>query len=47
MVTAFFESKDLIYTHIVSRGEFINANYIVSVLDNILRYLRKKRPDLA
>jgi hypothetical protein len=45
MVMTLCDSKDLFYTQIISRGESISANYIVSVLNTILRHLRKKRPD--
>ncbi len=46
IVMAFFDSKGLIYTRIVPKGQSINANF-VSVLDTVLRQLRIKRPDLA
>ena len=47
MLLAFFDSKGLIYTHIVPRGSTVNAAYIVKVLDVFMRHLRKKRPVLA
>jgi hypothetical protein len=46
MVMAFFDSKGLIYTYIVPKGQPVNANYIVTVLGTFLRHLRKKQPDL-
>jgi hypothetical protein len=46
MVMAFFDSKGLIYTHIVPKGQPVNTNHIVTVLGMLLRHLRKKRPDL-
>jgi hypothetical protein len=47
MVMAFFDSKGLIYTHIVPKGQPVNANHIVSVLSTFLRHLRKKQPELS
>jgi len=44
MVMAFFDSKGLIYTHIVPRGSTINANYIVMTLGKFMKNLKKKRP---
>jgi hypothetical protein len=46
MVMAFFDSKGLIYTHIVPKSQPVNVNHIVTVLCMFLRHLRKKRPDL-
>jgi hypothetical protein len=46
MVMAFFDSKGLIYTYIVPKGQPVNANHTVTVLGTFLRHLRKKQPDL-
>jgi hypothetical protein len=43
MVMAFFDSRGLIYSHIVPKGAKINANYIVKVLGIFLKKLRQKR----
>ncbi len=42
-----FDSKGLIYTHIVPRGSTVNAAYIVKVLDVFMRHFKKKRPVMA
>ncbi len=47
MLLAFFDSKGLIYTHIVPRGSTVNATYIVKVLDVFMRHFMKKRPVMA
>jgi hypothetical protein len=47
MVMPFFDGKGLIYTHIVPKGQPVNANHIVSVFSTFLRHLRKKRPELS
>jgi hypothetical protein len=47
MLLAFFDSKGLIYTHIVPRGSTVNAAYIVKVLDIFMRHFKKKRPVMA
>jgi len=47
MLIAFFDSKGLIYTHIVARGVTINAAYIVEVLGTFLKHFKKKRPVMA
>jgi histone-lysine N-methyltransferase SETMAR len=44
MVMAFFDSKGLVYTHIVPRGATINAIYTVKVLGIFMKNLKKKRP---
>jgi hypothetical protein len=44
MVMAFFDSRGLIYTHIVPRAATINADYIIMVLGKFMEHLRKKRP---
>lgn len=46
MVLAFFDSKGVIYTNIVPRGETVNADYIISALKLFWRRLRLKRPEL-
>jgi hypothetical protein len=40
MLLKFFDSKDLIYSHIVPKGSAVNGKYIVKALGNFL----KKRP---
>jgi hypothetical protein len=47
MVMAFFDYKRLIYTHIVPRGDKVNAIYIVKVLCTFMKHLRKKRPEMV
>jgi histone-lysine N-methyltransferase SETMAR len=47
MLLAFFDSKGLIYTHIVPRGSTVNAAYIVKVPDVFMRHFKKKRPVMA
>jgi hypothetical protein len=46
MVMVFFDSKGLIYTHIVPKSQPVNPDHAVTVLGTFLRHLRKKRPDL-
>ena len=45
MVLAFFDSKGLIYTNIVPRGQTVNADYIITALQLFWGRLRLKRPD--
>jgi histone-lysine N-methyltransferase SETMAR len=47
MLLALFDSKGLIYMHIVPRGFTINATYIVKVLDIFMRHFRKNKPVLS
>jgi hypothetical protein len=47
MLLAFFDSKCLIYTHIVPRSASINANYIIKALGKFLVHLKKKRPEMV
>ncbi len=47
MFLAFFDSKGLVYTHIVPKGTAINANYILVVLGKFMVHLRKKRPEMT
>jgi [histone H3]-lysine36 N-dimethyltransferase SETMAR len=47
MLIAFFDSKGLIYTHIVPRGVAINANYIIKALVAFRKHLLRKRPLLV
>jgi histone-lysine N-methyltransferase SETMAR len=44
MILAFFDSRGLIYTHIVPRGGKVNGDYIVKALDIFLKNLKQKRP---
>ena len=46
MVLAFFDSKGLIYTNIVPKGETVNAEYIISALKLFWGHLCLKRPEL-
>jgi hypothetical protein len=46
MLLTFFNSKGLIYTHIMPRGSTINANYIPKALGKFLVHL-KKRPEMV
>jgi hypothetical protein len=47
MLLAFFDSKGLIYTHIVPRGSTINADYILKAMDKFMAHLKKKRPEMV
>jgi histone-lysine N-methyltransferase SETMAR len=47
MLLAFFDSKGLIYSHIVPKGSTVNSNYIVKALGNFLKQLKKKRPQMV
>ncbi len=47
MLLAFFDCKGLIYSHIVPKGSTVNAMYIVKVLDNFMKHIKKKRPVLV
>jgi histone-lysine N-methyltransferase SETMAR len=47
MVMALFDSKGLIYTHIVPRGTTINAIYTVKVLGIFMKNVKKKRPAMV
>jgi hypothetical protein len=47
MVVAFFDSRGLIYTHIVPRGASINATYTIKVLGTFLEHFKKERPAMA
>jgi histone-lysine N-methyltransferase SETMAR len=46
IVVAFFDSRGIIYTHIVPRGATINATYTIKVLATFLEHF-KKRPAMA
>jgi histone-lysine N-methyltransferase SETMAR len=46
MLLAFFDSKGLIYRHIVPKGSAVNGKYIVKALGNFLKQLKKKRPEM-
>jgi hypothetical protein len=43
MLLTVFDSKGLIYSHIIPRGSSVNPAYIVKVLDVFIMHLRKKR----
>jgi histone-lysine N-methyltransferase SETMAR len=47
MVMAFFDSRGMIYTHMVPRGATINATYTIKVLGTFLEHFKKKRPAMA
>jgi histone-lysine N-methyltransferase SETMAR len=47
MLLAFFDSKGLVYTHIVPKRTTINANSILVVLGKFMVHLRKKRPEMT
>jgi hypothetical protein len=47
MLLAFFNSKGLVYSHIVPRGSTVNTAYIPKVLDVFMQHLRKKRTFLV
>ncbi len=44
MVLAFFNSKGLVNTNHVARGNPVNANYIVDALGKFLKVFKQKRP---
>ncbi len=39
LVLAFFDSKGLVYIHIIPKGIMINSNYTVVVLGKFLKHL--------
>jgi hypothetical protein len=47
MLLTFFNSKGLIYKHIIPGGSTVNTAYIVKVLDIFMRHFKKKRPVMA
>jgi hypothetical protein len=47
VILAFFDSKGLVYSHIVARGVLINTNCIVKVLGLFMKQLKKKRPAMV
>jgi hypothetical protein len=47
MLLAFFDSKGLVYTHIMPEETAINTNYILVVLGKFMVHLRKKRPEMT
>ncbi len=47
MVVAFFDSRGMIYTHIIPRGASINSTYTIKVLGTFLEHFKKKRPAMA
>ncbi len=47
MLLAFFDSKGLVYTHIMPKVTTINANYILVVLSKLMVHLRKKRLEMT
>jgi histone-lysine N-methyltransferase SETMAR len=47
VLVAFFDNKELVYTHIVPRGITINANYTIIVLGKFMKHLRIKRPEMV
>ncbi len=46
MVLASFDSQGIVYNHYVPKGKTVNCAYIVKVLQEFLRSLKKKRPTL-
>jgi hypothetical protein len=47
MVLAFFDSKGLIYTNYMPRGNTVNAKYIVDTLGKSLKVFKQKRLEMA
>jgi hypothetical protein len=47
MVMAFFNSRGLIYSHIIPRGAAIDATYTIKFLATFMDHLKKKRPTMA
>ena len=47
MVLAFFDSKGLVYTNIVPRGQTVNSDYIIKALAGFLKQLKLERPHTA
>jgi histone-lysine N-methyltransferase SETMAR len=47
MVLAFFDSKGMVYNNYVPNGQTVNKEYVIKALQEFLRKLRKKRPELV
>jgi hypothetical protein len=47
MVLAFFDSKGMIYNNYVPKAQTVNKEYVIKALQEFLRKLRKKRPELV
>ncbi len=47
MLLVFFDSKGLMYTHIVPRGTSISTTYTLKALGKFLVHLKKKRPEMV
>jgi [histone H3]-lysine36 N-dimethyltransferase SETMAR len=47
MVLAFFDSKGMVYNNYVPKGQTVNKEYVIKALQEFLRKLRKKRPELV
>ncbi len=48
MVITFFDYRGIVYTHMVSRGQTVNADYYISVLKQLIKdHIPKKSPELV
>jgi hypothetical protein len=45
MVLAFFDSRGMVYTNYVPRGDSVNGNFIAGALRTFLKHLKKKMPE--
>ena len=46
MIITFFDKKGMVYNHVVPRGQTVNAEYYVGVLQKLIRpHIQKKRPE--
>jgi hypothetical protein len=39
-----FDSKGLVYSHIIPKGSAVNGKYIVNALGNFLKQMKNQRP---
>ncbi|MCP6769703.1 hypothetical protein NL529_33135, partial [Klebsiella pneumoniae] len=46
MAIIFFDTRGIVYRHLVPNGQTVNAAYCIDVLRNLNDAVRKKRPDL-
>jgi hypothetical protein len=47
MILAFFDFKGMVYNNYVPKGQTVNKDYAIKALQEFLRKLRKKRPELV
>jgi hypothetical protein len=47
MVLAFFDSRGMVYTNYVPRGDSVNGNFIAGALRTFLKHSKKKMPEIV